>query len=224
MKKLFLFLLPLLCLQGCIIEINEDDDDYDNCVDGYGPIEYRELFIPFFDGISLDIPVDLVLRGGPEQRVFAEGYDNVIRSIDLDVRNGIWEIEFDECVRDIDRLTIYVTTPVLTYLRINGSGLAYSENFLVVDDIDLRINGSGDITLEGLADELDLNTSGSGDLRAFGLDTRRADIDIYGSGDAEVFVRDFLRVRISGSGDVLYRGRPSLDINTSGSGSVIDAN
>ena len=42
---------------------------------------------------------------------------NIIDEIELDVRNGIWKIEFNRCVRDIDQLRIFITMPTLTSLH-----------------------------------------------------------------------------------------------------------
>lgn len=228
---------------GCFINVNDEDGFFGNCVNGQGPVVTRELPIAPFEGIELPISADVFLKQGPVQEVIVEGKDNIIDEIELDVRNGIWVIEFNRCVRDIDLLRIFITVPNLTQLRIPGSGDVVSENTFVIedlevdipgsgnvdlaleaDDLDIEIPGSGRLTLEGTADETKYRISGSGDVHAFNLECRTADISIPGSGDVEVFVTEFLRVRISGSGDVYYRGDPALDISISGSGDVIDAN
>jgi hypothetical protein len=233
-------LLAALSLSGCFIDL-DDDDDFFNCVNGNGPIVTQEFFLSNFDGIDLELPARVFIRQGPEQEVIIEGKPNILDEIELDVRNGIWVIETDRCVNDIDVLNIFITMPEIRSLSISGSGSIESDEFLEVDDIDLRISGSGDINLgliaddievdipgsgdivlEGTADDLDINISGSGDIRAFGLEADDIFIRISGSGDAELNVISSLTVRISGSGDVEYIGNPSLDIEISGSGDVRD--
>lgn len=245
-KSHLLSLLSLLLLSGmmtsCFIDLDDDDGFFD-CIDGDGPLVETELFLDPIDGIDLELPVKVVLTQGPEQIIVVRGKQNIINELDLDVRNGIWDIEVDDCVSDLGNMTFFITLPNIRVLRISGSGEIISPDILLVDDLDLSIAGSGDmdlglnaddidmniagsgeIVLEGIADDLDFDVSGSGDYRGFGLECNTAFIRIAGSGDADVRVLDELIVRISGSGDVRFRGNPALDIQVSGSGEVIDAN
>lgn len=227
---------------GCFIDIDDDDNIF-GCLNGSGPIVSETIILPDFTGIDVRMSARVFVRQGDEFEVTVEGKQNIIDELERDVHNGIWRIEIDRCVRDVGELTVFVTMPDITSLKMSGSGDIISENTLIVqdinleisgsgdidlsleaDDIDSRISGSGDLILEGLADELDLTISGSGDLRAFGLTLRTADINITGSGDAEVFVNELLIVRISGSGDVFFKGDPTIDTTITGSGRVVDAN
>ena len=239
-KTVFFLLISFaLPYSSCII----DDDDYFGCERGDGPIVEQELFLPDFHSIDLDISADVCITQGEQQIVVVEGEQNIINELDLDVNNGRWEIEFDDCVRNYEDLKIFITLPFYEQLRVSGSGLIFSNDVITVDEIDLRVTGSGDIDvaldvedvntritgsgaikLEGIARNAEHEINGSGDLRAFDLATERTDIVIRGSGDAEVLVEDRLDVRITGSGDVFFRGNPRLDIDITGSGDVIDAN
>lgn len=241
--KLFLLLAVLagVSFSGCFVDL--DDDGPFNCTRGTGSVVTETLNVPDFDGIVLKISADVEITQGPTQLVEVEGFGNIIDELETDVRAGVWEIEFDDCIRNQGNLRIFITVPNLRMLKVSGSGDVVSTNTLDVpnlelgisgsgtidvaanaDNIDALISGSGSILLEGAADELDLRTSGSGDLRAFDLPVREANVEISGSGNADVTVADYLRVRISGSGDVRYRGNPTLDVNISGSGRVVDAN
>lgn len=248
MKKIQIWLLALAgaamltTTPGCFIDVDDDENVF-GCLIGSGPIVTEELDLPAFNGVELSISAQVFIRQGNEQSVTVEGKQNLIDELERDVRNGIWDIEFDRCVTNMDEMKIFITVPDLTSLKISGSGDIVSENTFVIGDIDLnisgsgtidlgleaddinaRISGSGKINMEGIGDQLDLDVSGSGDLTAFGLTLRTADITISGSGDAEVFVTDTLLVRISGSGDVFYKGNPSVDVSISGSGRVVDSN
>ena len=245
MRKLKCLLTALVCtsmMTGCIIDV-DDDDGFFGCEDGEGPIVSEEINLTDFDGVELSISADVFITQGPVQTVVIEGQQNIIDEVDRSVRNGIWEIEFDDCVDSSEDLKVFITMPNVTSLRISGSGNIVSENVLVIDDvslvisgsgdmdiameaddIDSRISGSGRVTLEGIADDVEFEISGSGDYKTFGLEVSRADIEIRGSGDAEVYVIDELDVKITGSGDVFYKGNPSLDVEITGSGEVIDAN
>ena len=246
MKQMkFLLTLVLggsLLLTGCFIDVNDDDGLF-GCIDADGPVTTVDLDLASFDGIELAMEARVEITQGAEQAVTVEGKSDIFDELDLDINNGVWTIRTEDCVRDVDDLTFFITLPSWQEVKISGSGEIVSTNTLEVGDIELRISGSGemdlalladdvevDITgsgkvfLEGEADELDLNISGSGDLRAFNLTAREGDINISGSGDAEVFITDRLDVRITGSGDVFYKGNPILDVSITGSGEVIDAN
>ncbi len=240
---LVLAITGIFTVNGCFIDI-DDDDGFFNCVNGNGPIVTETLAVPTFTGISLNISAQVFITQGPLQEVVVEGKSNIIDELELDVNSsGVWEIETDHCVRDIGELKIFITIPDLSVLKISGSGDIVSQNTFVIGDIDMNVSGSGNIDvameaddidasisgsgkvfLEGSADELDFRISGSGDLRAFGLQCRVANLNISGSGDAEVRVSDHLDVRISGSGDVFYKGNPTLNVQITGSGQVINAN
>lgn len=217
--------------------------DVIDCERGNG-VTVRETLKPSgFDEIRLTITADVYLTQGDEFLVEVEGEENIIDLIDEDVRRDQWTIRFERCVRRHEKLAFYITLPELRAVSVSGSGEIVGETPFEVDNLDLSISGSGDIDLdvegsaidagisgsgkiylEGIVNNLNMAISGSGDLRAFNLETDNAEIRISGSGDAEVFVNNFLEVVISGSGDVYYKGSPGLDVRTSGSGQVIDAN
>lgn len=233
----------LLSTVSCFIDLDDDDGLFGGCIKEPGPEISVDLDLPSIDAIELALPGEVFITQGPIQQITVEAGERLINELELGVSNGLWRIDTDRCVRDADRLRVFITLPTITELGIIGSGDIVSENFLQTDDmllyiqgsgdmdlgldsddLEIDITGSGDILLEGTADQVDLRISSSGDFRAFDLECFRAKINISGSGDAEVNVIDELDVRISGSGDVKYKGNPSIDVVISGSGRVIDAN
>ena len=69
--------------------------------------------------------------------------------------------------------------------------------------------------------EQNVRIAGSGDYRSGALQSASATISIGGSGDATLWARDSLAIKIAGSGDVKYYGRPTtLSKSVAGSGSV----
>ena len=66
-----------------------------------------------------------------------------------------------------------------------------------------------------------MRISGSGDIEALDMKTKRCDISISGSGDAEVWATDEIKASISGSRDIKYKGdAPKVHARASGSGDV----
>lgn len=242
-RPLAVLCLIYLPLVACFIDLDDDDGFFGNCIKGSGPLVSVELNMPPINAIELSLPGEVLIRQGAEQQITVEARQSIIDELNLNVNNGLWRIDTDRCVRDIDDFRVLVTLANIAELGIIGSGDIVSEEFLLVDDIllyiegsgdmdlgldaddiDVEIIGSGDVLLEGIGDQLDVGITGSGDLRSFSLEVFRAKINISGSGDAEVNVIDELDVRISGSGDVKYKGNPVIDVVISGTGRVIDAN
>ena len=85
---------------------------------------------------------------------------------------------------------------------------------------DTEIDGSGDVVVSGEVDFQRLEIDGSGDYWALDLTSARGVLDINGSGDADVFVTEELRIRINGSGDVHYAGGAQLITEINGSGDI----
>ena len=241
LNGLRLLFLAVIIAVACSCEF--DDDTWGGCVDGSRESVSRNLSLPDFSGIKVDIDANVFIEQGSEQQVRVEGEDNLIELLELDVQDDIWEIEFDRCVDQNESFDIFITLPEVDYISMAGSGRIRGGNTLVTDDMILRLSGSGDIDLgldaitldtrltgsgdiyvEGVVDEMDLKITGSGEMNAFDLTTADTRVKISGSGDAEVLVTDILDVEITGSGDVLYKGNPVLTIEITGSGSVIDAN
>jgi hypothetical protein len=244
MKKQQVILLALFFAVFAIPACDIDDDGpfWGDCKRGQGPEVEVALNMPEFTGVRLSSSVDVFITQGPNFEVIAKGEENIIDELELDVQNDVWDIEFDRCVRDFD-LKLYITMPIIRSVSNSGSGNIRGENFfnvqdivlrvsgsgdidlgLVAEEIDGKISGSGDILLEGEAQNLDFDISGSGDLKAFNLVTQTADINISGSGDASVRVLEVLDARISGSGDIYFKGNPVINLNRTGSGNVVDAN
>jgi hypothetical protein len=234
--------MATLGLSGCFIE-SDDDLDARGCIRAQGDVISEEFNLNRIDAIDLKISGRVYLRQGNEQRVRVEGPSAAVDYLNRRVRGGLWEIEFERCLRNVDDLRIYITIPDLTRVKISGSGKVVGENLFTVDDVDLVISGSGDITLNldaddifaeitgsgninlsGVADEVVLRLSGSGNLRAFDLKARKGQVNITGSGDVEVDIAEDLIVIITGSGNVYYHGTPRLDVKINGSGRVINAN
>lgn len=233
--------LLLFSVSSCIIDL--DDDDFGTCERGRGGRVEQVLNLPDFAGIDFQMAGEVYLRQGAEQEVVVESYANLIDRLDLRVRDGIWEIDINGCTRNPDDFVFFITLPDVRYLEVSGSGDIISETTLVTNDLDLRIDGSGDldlsldvddvfadltgsgdIYLQGEGDELLYEVDGSGDLRAFQCSFNEADIEVDGSGDCEVLVGNRLRVRIDGSGNVYYRGDPEISVTINGSGDLVDAN
>ena len=87
---------------------------------------------------------------------------------------------------------------------------------------DIQVDGSGIIRLDGSAHHADMDITGSGSILGKEFYTDNTNIEITGSGNAEVYATDLLEARVTGSGIVYYYGNPANVVKQiSGSGNVI---
>lgn len=237
--------LALLAILGMVLTLSSCWDDI-TCTRASGFIETEIISLDDIDGIDLQINTNVYLTQGADQEIRIEGKKDAIAKLEKEVRNGIWFIDFDQCVLNHD-VTIYITLPKLTYVKISGSGDVFGENTFQIgdelvefkilgsgyinleidaEDIESTISGSGDMHLSGEATNHTLKVSGSGNLSGFDLKSVNHEVTISGSGNAEIFVDGGdLDAKISGSGKVYYKGNPSsFNTDITGSGKIINAN
>jgi len=209
-------------------------------IQGEGPTVTRQLIVDDFDGFTVSNNARVIIRQGNTRSVEVEGQQNIIDNLKTEVKNGHWKIGFNKNVRRHDRLTIRIIMPRLDEASISGSGsIEGSGAFSGLDELKVRISGSGDIDLDvdaaavhtsisgsgdirlgGATANHEVRISGSGDVKAAELNARNCEVRISGSGDAAVHASESLEVGASGSGDVFYRGRPRVKAKVSGSGKV----
>lgn len=215
-------------------------DEGGMCLKGEGDVETRSLDISRFEGVSVNGSTRVFISRGGEQRVEVKGQSNILDELETKVQGGVWEISFDRCLRDHETVEVYITVPELTSASVGGSGYVELEDEFKSDDFDASVSGSGDMKLQldtdnltshisesgtisaaGVANRHDISISGSGNNKSFDLRTTETEVDISGSGKAQVNARNSLDVEISGSGRVYHKGNPKVNADVSGSGKII---
>jgi hypothetical protein len=237
MKAIQTFLICSLCL---FFMNAQGQNWWKNNINGEGDLVKKELKIDQFSGVSLGFSGNIILTQGNTQKVVVEGQQNIIDNIKREVKDGTWKVNYEKNVRKAKPVTVYITMPTLDYAAVSGSGNLTSDgHFRNLDNLKVKISGSGDIELsvdardvtssisgsggirlEGEAASNEVHISGSGDIYASSLKVKDCTISISGSGNCRVKVDGNLDVRISGSGDVSYTGDCNIKSRISGSGDV----
>jgi len=174
-----------------------------------------------FSNVSLEGSGRVVVEQGGVESLTVTGDDNILRYVESEVRGGTLVLGEKSGVslspsRDI---VFKVTLRKLDALEISGSGVAEAKG-LQSAKMKIDLNGSGEVSAEGVADDLDISISGSGRFRGDGLKSKRTRIDISGSGSAVVASSETLNAIVSGSGSIEYVGDPQVHQDISGSGSI----
>lgn len=233
MNRLFLFLFLFVLLisfvgYGCI-----------HCMDGKGHIISESRSVKPFKNLKLNIAADVEvgIASRPAMQIHAQ--KNIGAMITTKV-NGDWlVIDAKDCIGQAEPVMIKVYTSALEKIEINGSGSVQTKQPVVVNKIKFEVNGSGNIYGDVYANEVDvlirgsggvvingtasrqhIKIEGSGICQSIGLKVDDTEVNINGSGKAEVSSLNTLKVRVKGSGDVIYSGNPDINYDVSGSGSV----
>jgi predicted acyltransferase (DUF342 family) len=214
-------------------------------INGDGVLATQQRQVNNFSGVEVKGGMDVFVSQGSTASLKIEGDQNLLSYIDVQNDNGVLEIGTKEGynLQPKTDLKIYATAPVFNKLYLAGSGNIKSQTTLTnAAAIDAEIRGSGDIMLAVDAPTISADIAGSGniiltgntqnfkgsirgsgDIKCFNLLSEKTDIDIAGSGDAEVFASKQLLIDIKGAGDVKYKGNPNVNQNIRGSGSVTKA-
>jgi putative autotransporter adhesin-like protein len=198
-----------LALAGCSI-----GDD--------GPRTTQTRDVDTFTRVNAPGSVDVRVRVGAPLRVRVHAGEKVIDDVQTEVRDGTLHIDFDHDGFGGDNVVVEASVPNLTGVEASGSGNVDADG-IDADAFDVRVDGSGDVTLAGRAARLTAEVDGSGNADLADLTARDARVVADGSGDAEVRAEGRLEVLVDGSGNVHYHGDPELSFKDDGSGDLSHA-
>ncbi|WP_017733559.1 head GIN domain-containing protein [Nafulsella turpanensis] len=219
------------CLTGCF-------GDYWG-IKGEGPSISEERSLENFHSLANTVNATLYLKQGSQEDIRIEAQENILANLVTEVHNGTLKIGWDENVYSHDGIRIYISIPQVQELKLSGSGEIFGQNTITggslrvhvsgsgevelnaeVEEMEAAISGSGEMNIGGLAERLNVRVSGSGEIDALQMEAIEAAVQVSGSGDVLVNVRDHLDVNISGSGDLGYEGNPVVQSSISGSGDL----
>ncbi|MGI6243156.1 MAG: GIN domain-containing protein [Prevotella sp.] len=119
---------------------------------------------------------------------------------------------------------VYVTSPDLIGIHMEGAGDFEVEKPLDTDTLNVYLKGAGDIDLKRIVcDEAYINLQGMGDVNVDGLTAKRSVINLKGIGDVDIdFIDSGSAVcTLQGVGDISLSGNlKSLQKRVSGTGDI----
>jgi hypothetical protein len=178
-----------------------------------------------FTEVSLGGSARVMLKQGSPQSVVVEASPEALAEFETTVSGGQLRLANRSKTgdyKDKGPVTVYVTVPSLTALRVGGSGKIEVEGSLKADAMKLAVSGSGSLRVPQLtATSLETSVSGSGNLLVGGSCTRQ-EVRVSGSGGlkAREMKSEVCQARLSGSGDAHIYASRTADATISGSGSV----
>jgi Putative auto-transporter adhesin, head GIN domain len=177
-----------------------------------------------FSRIAVSESVDVTVVPGEGRQVRVYAGENVIDRVLTASSGGVLDIDIRDrgIVIGADPLgdvEVEVQASALDGVEIEGAGDVVLEG-LDAQELELEVQGSGDIDASGTVDRLTATIEGAGNANLLGLRARTARVVVEGAGDAELNVSEELDVSVEGAADVSYRGDPRVRSDVSGAGEI----
>lgn len=176
-----------------------------------------------FSKVRLGTSSDINITIGNEFSIEMVGDEERIGNTILEVRGDTLRIKHKRGRFNYDNdqeMVINVVMPNIEAMQINGSGDAEIKG-VDNEELELSINGSGDLVVSGKTEKLDISINGSGDIEMEEVAGNDVAINIHGSGDV-IFdggTCQSMEIDIHGSGDVEAKELECVDVNVDVSGS-----
>lgn len=203
----------------------------------------QERQVGNFTGIHQSTSADVFITSGNENMVKVKADEHIVDKLTTKVENGILLIGTEGNLRNVRVLEVYITMKRIDYIKNSGSGNISCRGDMPGNDVEISINGSGDleadlkaknmeisisgsgdVELSGVRGDFSLSVSGSGDVEAGDLQLDNCNVTIQGSGDVQLIgaTADFL-VKQNGSGDLNAYALKAVNVKVvnSGSGDIV---
>jgi Putative auto-transporter adhesin, head GIN domain len=175
--------------------------------EGNGNLVTKSYDVENCDAILLRCGLDITVRFGDTQKVELTMDENLVDLYEIESRRGTLVIDADDEPRPDKRAHLEVTLRGMERLKVSGAGdidvIKYDGK-----DLELVVDGAGDVEIDGKAKRVDIVINGAGDIDARHLEADDAEVSVNGAGDVSVFARKSADVSINGVGDVDVYGDP----------------
>lgn len=218
-----LLLLSTFGLSGCFISDSSEDR-----LEGNGEIIEKNLEQDEFTGIHVNGVFDVELHPGESHSLTITGDENLVKEIEVEVKNDILYIKAKKNLKASKELKIDIFMEEISQVVIAGAANLESDDQIETEELILKVSGAGNVDLDvsveslevsiagagnlkisGKADESNIGISGAGNLEGFDLKTHDTELKMSGAGNVEVYADESLEINLSGLGRVVYKGNPS---------------
>jgi len=200
---LILSLLIVIPFSGC-----NDSSEKSELLHGSGKIVSQTRSLDECSGVILQNTGNIYLTQADTQSMRIEADDNIIDKIEIEVDGENLEVGLKKGSYENITCKIYVSLKTISKILINGSGNIIAYN-VKSDELNCKINGSGNINIRGSGNYIDLYINGSGNISAQEFTAKKCKAYINGSGNITLYASEGADTEINGSGNIFYSGNPS---------------
>lgn len=223
-----------LFFQGCIYT--------GDVIKGDGNIVREERSAKSLSRLQFDGNFDVIITSDKQPKLEIETDLNVQKYVLVKEDEGTLKVKIkkDVSLETNSPIKVFISTPLLKYLAIDGSTEVNGNGvFFGADEVKIKIAGSGkvkldvntpitqvevagsgDVMMGGQTREHIIKIAGSGDIKSENLLAEKVKVKLAGSGNVRVHAADELDISIAGSGDVFYLGNPSIKQSIAGGGRI----
>lgn len=206
----------------------------------------RTLDVAGFTGIRNSTSADVQVFQSSDFKVEVTANTDVFDDLEIKVDGDVLQIKSKgkfSISRSWGKVLVKVWFPNINSLSVNGSGNCTLQTSIRTENLQVAVNGSGDIKLKeidaktvsvsihgsgnvsvsenGKAAAVVVSSNGSGDTNLTRLTATTATVKLNGSGNTEISCTGELKGSVNGSGNITLYGSPLLDVKVNGSGRLI---
>ncbi len=232
MKKITNIFILLSCLSILLFaSCGGSSSDNKGTIRGDGNVIKHEITVSIFNEIKVEGAIDVIYESKPDEAAYleVEADDNIIPLIDIKVKGKTLHIKARESINP-NRFVVYTNSPSLKYIEskgasnitlngvvagdelkieMKGTGNLNADN-LVYEKGEFKLQGAGNIDMQGQIHKAKYEISGNGNIKASELATDELECKLKGTGNMEVNVIEKMSIEISGKGDISYKGNPQI--------------
>lgn len=214
-----------------------------NYTTGQGPVVERGFALDAFQGVEMEGSFNVNIKQGTQQNVVVAGNENIIDKLKMEVMDGVLYLSLEPGSYFNYELEVNLTMPTVSRVVLSGSADIEVGTFVGLGDLDVFLEGSGDIESDGVlevkgvanieldgsgdidlmmkADEVNAELDGSGDIDLAGT-TNKLKVSLDGSGDISAYKLESLNCEatLEGSGNIRVFASKNLEANLEGSGDI----
>lgn len=190
-------------------------------VHGSGHVVTDDREVSGFSAVEFGGMGRLIIEQNGREELTITTDDNLLQYLRTEVQDGTLRIGTDGFANldPTSDVTYRLSVKNLGSISVEG-GAEVDVRGVRTDELSIKVNGAGQITIAGVATRQNVTVSGAAEYRAAEFKTSDTTITISGAGEAVVAAEKTLDVQITGAADVEYLGDPTVTKNITGIGSL----
>jgi len=212
-------------------------------ITGKGPVVEKTIEMEPFHAVSISGSFDVSITQATSQSVVVTTQQNIMEYFKMNVVDGVLYLSLESGTYISYDLTVKLAMPMVSGIELDGSGDVSIGTFVGLQDLTIKLDGSGDLVGNGAIEvlsETTIEVQGSGDVElklkakdvklvldgSGGIEVSGQAAKLYatlnGSGDVDASALEVIEgeVELDGSGCIKVNASESLKANLKGSGDI----
>jgi hypothetical protein len=203
----------------------------------------RDFKIGHFDKLDLTTVADVYYTQSTDGSVSLQiyGSDNLVELVNVEVKDSTLILSMKKKnIKKVD-LKINISSPDLQRIKSRGVGNLHIKDKMETTDLtirnegvgnikindiscrelDLNVEGVGNVNIQGKAEKVSLVSQGVGNIDAANLESKSVTATSSGVGNISCYATQSINAEVSGVGNISYKGNPTdKQLKKSGIGSI----